>query len=733
MKKIFLAFVIILSMVGYSYAACVDNGGGSWTASVDLASVQSCVTQAARGDTVNISAGSATWNSVLTIDKAITLKGAGSGSTIITSGHDHTSLSSRSSAYYMIYYNPSSIASDTNETLRITGFTFDMDNRSSGIYIRNISNTPLNKLVIDNNILDHCWDGNDSTWTAVSCILTYGAVYGVIHSNTIKGWPHIETMGRDANAYTSTANNYTHGTANALYFEDNLIWSPATSTSYPTQHTDASWWIDLDAGAWAVWRYNTFRTDRTYSSHGMTYIPHHGSSVNYASKGGEFYGNYINHTPGTATNVRLFGIRGGKSLIYFNKINAVTAIGEYLYYSTATADTDNVCGSGTLRSGLEYCAEDGQPQDVWRSAWWNNRYGTSGNNTLINGSQGYGGGTLRANIDYFKPNSNCTSSACSSGVGCGAAAPTGSCTTGVMYWKTDDSCTSIEDGKYGQNPTTPLSGTLYRCNSTNNWGIYYIPYTYPHPYREDVPEDTTAPAISNRVPAQGAEQACTVESPYNTQSINVGFVVNDQTQGSVVCYVDTTSRANYAALAAAGTLMTLDGTAASATIANQTCGLQTTVYYACTDGTNDNDVASWTFPIATGNDTTAPTVTNVTQASQSCCGILLRVSTDEPSTCRYCQYDGDACTSATTWANRTPFSVTGGDTVHHSTSVSQAESTAQKYEVLCQDTQENESSNLELTVTTDASKTVSGIDIGSGNLTINIGTGSLTINIITSP
>jgi len=33
----------------------------------------------------------------------------------------------------------------------------------------------------------------------------------------------------------------------------------------------------------------------------------------------------------------------------------------------------------------------------------------------------------------------------------------------------------------GKNPTTPISGTLYKCTATNTWTAYYTPYAYPHP------------------------------------------------------------------------------------------------------------------------------------------------------------------------------------------------------------------------------------------------------------
>jgi len=69
------------------------------------------------------------------------------------------------------------------------------------------------------------------------------------------------------------------------------------------------------------------------------------------------------------------------------------------------------------------------------------------------------------------------------GVGCGTldARPT-TCTTGVAYWATNQRCDNL-DGMVGASPSTPISGTLYKCTSTDTWEPYYTPYTYPHPLR----------------------------------------------------------------------------------------------------------------------------------------------------------------------------------------------------------------------------------------------------------
>src|SRR5437762_14078419 len=77
-----LKWLIAIVLVSTSWS---DASGTTWyPADPSFASVQTAINSASGGDTISIPAGSATWTKTLVINKAITLTGAGSSSTIIT-------------------------------------------------------------------------------------------------------------------------------------------------------------------------------------------------------------------------------------------------------------------------------------------------------------------------------------------------------------------------------------------------------------------------------------------------------------------------------------------------------------------------------------------------------------------------------------------------------------------------------------------------------------------------
>ena len=335
---------------------------------------------------------------------------------------------------------------------------------------------------------------NSEEWSAVYNLSIFGHIFGVIHSNRLIGITKGRKYGLDAYAYNNTGMNYTHGNANALYWEDNEFTQTINTADQGIMY------FDNDGGSWHVVRYNSFTWVSTRHNPGRRLFPSPSNICWWVCKqGGGVLRQQVVHTT-TGTDLRLFTTRGGKNIIFYNKMYANGSNGSGFYFLDAWANskywpppTSTKC-SNTVFDGTAYsssCAKDGQPQHTWRSYQWNNRVGKTGAGSLIR----TGGTSSRLTVtrDYNDHNTNCSASSCSLGVGCGSATPSGTCTTGVGYWKTDQSCSEVPSGSYGKNATTPLSGTLYRCTSTNNWQVYYTPYQYPHPLRSGDDDVISAP------------------------------------------------------------------------------------------------------------------------------------------------------------------------------------------------------------------------------------------------
>lgn len=746
MRKIIIALIVLIlfPVLLHAYGTCgtsagcpTTSGQTKWTAaSTSYADVNYCVnTCAARGDTVNVPAGSATWSSQLSLTKAISLVGAGAANTIITSGG--------SSGSWQIRFDPSDPPADADVLMRITGFTFDLRGGVQWMRCRHTTTDTLNKVRIDHNTF---------LPTTERVFETIGRYHGVFDNNTITSQAGCVSIA-DASATFQFSNHLgsaswnTHssdstGTAVNMYIEDNVVDIPCT--------TGFEKFLVTTMGNGAVMRYNTLSMDRdAFGYGGDTHGAQPGPS--YAAKGVEVYGNKFT-LEGTG-NFDMFYLRGGKSMVFLNRAifehpGRATSITMYEGYSNYNvgATTSTPCDSGHLYGTTSTCAANGMYQHPHDTYIWGNKYGYGGTQTTAGVSNYWsynpsphcssgcsysespcthtisgrtyknGAKTLRENIDYFKDNTSCTGgtgATCSSGIGVGALADRPQyCTTGTGYWATTQSYADLTD-YVGRNPTTPLNGTLYRCVTTDNWQTYYTPYAYPHPLRAE--DDTEEPRPYNFTPS--TEQTCTA-TPYS--SIDIGLRTNE----NATCKWDTSvdGTPTYAELSNAFTGS--GSTTHTSTVANLNCGQTATIYYACIDSAlNTSAVTSSQFYIASGDDTEGPVTTDLTEATQqfSFLGQLLSIQTNKAATCRYCA----TCASDTAWASRTQFGVTG-DINFHASSVSQAKSSTVVYEIMCVSTQGYYSTNREVSITTTDNL---GMTVNSGGLTGTIqDTSTVSIN-----
>lgn len=224
LKFLFLIvlFFGIFGLVKNTWAATIT------ARSCNVADIQSAIDSAAIGDTINVPAGACTWENTLNVNKAVKIMGAGAsdncpaaGKTCITAGWASTENRYLGSNYMLyVYVYSTGYAANYDKELRISGFTFDMNNTTSGLYLLHGSATyPLNKFMFDNNIMknDPCSAyplAKKLMWTG------YGEIYGVIYNNKFTGYVYMTMV--SGNGGWGVTGKYP-GSTKALFFEDNEL------------------------------------------------------------------------------------------------------------------------------------------------------------------------------------------------------------------------------------------------------------------------------------------------------------------------------------------------------------------------------------------------------------------------------------------------------------------------------------------------------------------------------
>ena len=611
--KIISILLSILFISTSGYAACVGESP-TWTTTPDYASVSSCVSSATYGDTINVSAGSVTWTGEIVITKGISLIGAGKDSTIIKRGTAQTSQ-----FYGLISYYPDATERAANNTFRISGFTLDADSLSTVIFLKNSTASILNKIRIDNNKIT-----NPGGLNAGRGIYISGTFYGVIHSNVFEyssGKP-LDSYGADATSWTNLTRDF--GSANNIYYEDNTF---IGSSAYHS----------AGQGGRYVSRYNTY-SGATANLYPIFDI-HGNQPTGYSAMVGEIYGNLVDL--GTRSG-GLFDHRGGQAMIFNNYVATTSTVS----YKVREEYRDDLLGGSFL-------------QHVTNSHYWNNRFrsnmalihefytaqDTSDNSTVNNplvlvenrefwrqttsdfngsiaavGSCGYYGGPA------------CTAS----GVGCGTLANRpATCTTGVAYWATDQSCSDLTGlvgavDAEGDRPDTTykITGTLYKCTSNNVWSAYYTPYTYPHPLRDD--------AGTPAAPSFGS--ASLVDDTLTINILNVA-AVNDNTGFDLSCSGAGDEDLTFVS-ASGGTLTYTIDRAILQSEGN--CSLDYVTVEDGIEGAGGDDLGSFTDqPVTNNSESTPPTVELTLTITGTGCSVISSPTGINTTTSTTANYDTD--------------------------------------------------------------------------------------------
>jgi hypothetical protein len=435
-------------------------------ASCSLADVTSAINAASAGDIVSVPAGNCTWSSGITIKKGISLLGQGIGVTTIKSSSGH-----------ITYQTPLTAAA--NIPFRISGFTFDLNGGSAvsiniqPFYGRSAPYIPADFAFPTKIRIDHCRiTGGAACSTSAHAINVSFAATGVADNNIIDGFylPIMHDGGVSGSGskyggkqswdmfhidWVKSLNQEGAFVYDNFYYEDNTItFGQSGCSEAGVSHSQFS-------GRYSF-RYNIIAGIGA----GQPIIDAHGNDgrdvdgAMYSSFGGELYGNQV-----TAGGTWL-DHRGGKFLSFYNN-----------FTSTPTIQVTEEHPDSEL-------PETPEPQHVHDSYYWKNLKNLKGtviSTVIVNDTADPG--IPAQNKDFWTDDT----SEGPSGVFCGSLANMpATCTTGQGYWATEQSCTDLT-GMVGVNPTTPISGTLYKCTATNTWTEYYTPPPYPHPLRKPEP------------------------------------------------------------------------------------------------------------------------------------------------------------------------------------------------------------------------------------------------------
>lgn len=469
----------------HSITALTDyDSGGMWTAQSCLApDVQKAINSAGNGDIVSIPAGTCTWDTQVVVPdtKGITLTGTGVNSTFIIHG---TGTSSASLIIHTL--------DKSGQQFVLTGFTYDANGIHPASGIMHIYGDSKN-FRIHHMTMKNVQGGGRFIYV----LGPWGLIDHVTFENNSNSI--LVAAGTEERANAAWLLPLMLGTANAVYIEDN--------TFTVNDGTTGKWAEDGDAAGRFVFRHNTL-IDCGMALHG--YDTSVRSTHSY-----EFYNNTMTITE-NKSRPRGWHIRGGTGYFFNNVLNGDITNDLVLdnYRSCYNPECCNgscawgqcqtakkgrcdgtTTGDGNTPGMMGYICKDqiGSTTGLINSPvyeWLNTKNGND-INAKVNGEWRAGcvnpsiTDHVKENRDYYNHKIGQSFDG-TTGVGCGTLThlqnDLTTCTAGVGYWATDQSCTT-------PNPAVQPSGTLYKCTG-NAWAPIYTPYIYPHPLtlgNDDIP------------------------------------------------------------------------------------------------------------------------------------------------------------------------------------------------------------------------------------------------------
>jgi hypothetical protein len=468
----------------------INRGSGVWEAQdPSCGCVNDAIQAASPGNTINVPAGSGTvtWPAnaiIIPANKPLSIVGPGMGNLIINVGGPK------------IITIANYIGTAERPAARISGFTFRNQPDQAGYSV--IYATGQGWRIHNNKHINLSPNANEFVYSDNynSAVPPYGLVdNNILHNSKILVNGSLGTT--NANAFWS--GKLELGTKNAVYVEDNVFISDVSASTGIVRlcmdanragryvfrnNTTTNQWV-LAHGLQA----DTERGPRSWEIYGNTFsmtINKYGTGLIHLMAGtGVVFNNYVPPSSRTCENILSFG--------HERSNRAIGAAG----YCDGTSGWDgNTVGQsgwpcrdqvGTSTDAAQWATPVidhlPAPIQVRSPAYvWSNLKGENIDSPLVHLNAP---AHIKENRDYYQHDTvHCIAgTSCTAGVGCGTLANLpASCTPGVAYWATNQSCTNMT-GMVGANPSTPISGTLYRCNASGQWENYYTPYTYPHPLR----------------------------------------------------------------------------------------------------------------------------------------------------------------------------------------------------------------------------------------------------------
>jgi hypothetical protein len=443
MNKFIKLFTITIFLYNFVYVSNAHTATIN-AATCSKANVETAINAASNGDVVTVPSGTCNWSSDVSINKEITVQGAGAGCP--DNCDDATLIQGQCFAL-------------NADNIRITGFTFD--GSGNCLYLPNSS--------VVNFRIDH----NKITGygKAIDFYKRPHLRYGVVDNNLIEDCTGecIYVIGEGNNSWTrgGPGGGYDNGT---IYFEDNVFTLPTKAGKNIMEGGEGARW---------VFRYNTINEPSSGSGwnalmavHGHEYVardgPHNAGTYSVEVYNNTFTSDNGDWTPG-------FNVRGGRGVIFNNNYvgSGWDDYGVQFYnYETCRNRSAGTCNV-SAHAGFGTLGHDTSP------SW-------TGTNPCLNINGGYPC-PLMPNNFYIWDNTQAqgtftveVASGCAvttqedrdywDDVGAGdtnfvsGTSRPGTCTVDDVYWETGNK-------------------QLYRCSATNTWTFVYQPYTYPHPLR----------------------------------------------------------------------------------------------------------------------------------------------------------------------------------------------------------------------------------------------------------